>query len=478
MVRKAFDELKSKGLIYRCSFTQLSRHLLKKILNTEFDTEFHELRRTFIQHDLSNDEPPIDEQDFHKWVCRTILGLVKEPREELLEVYESAIIDLSVIDDRLKDIQTRLFNLQSEADVSQKQEWEPILRYYKEHNEEVRAEILEFIKNGSHFYALNGCYDSKYSIQRRVPYKYAWNRESYEPKTPSDLDNKFRELPILSIRELKKDYELDKTVFNKKVSEYIEKCDIIQSINDLLNQHHILFGKSDIIYETLNAFSEKKMLFANAVPTIVEGIMHDLCIEIGIDRNILLKAGFHEKLKHLLPILGNELYYEYYAFRFRLFRNKAAHGLLTKSEVEELSDLLLLDLYHVCRLVNSLYIKTNQKRHIITGLSNNFSSPDYKLLLAYLFLKDVSIPDFYKLNNQIETIEKLFSSDGFWAFLENEIKSESEEASHGIYRILEILKKRQPVDSRCKALFSKLGISKADDQLARFYFGQVSSFFY
>lgn len=47
-------------------------------------------------------------------------------------------------------------------------------------------------------------------------------------------------------------------------------------------------------------------MFANAVPPIIEGIFHDLCIICGTTDNELLSEGFQEKLNRLKKYLvGN-----------------------------------------------------------------------------------------------------------------------------------------------------------------------------
>jgi hypothetical protein len=494
---KIEKELNKSGLFFRCNFNQISKHFLNHFLPIEtFQVTFDELKNEYlknIDHEnlkrkVDKDEEDFmtsfrlerlqkiddviqDESKFHKYICKTYLDIVKEPKEELLSAFVRARQDIKEIDDTLEKIDKLLNEITKNNSAEEIQQKKPILYYYQEHNQIAKEAILEFLKNDIDNYALSNSYDNSLlsGIMGRIPYNYHWNPKSYQPKYPNDLENKFGELPLPEFRRVAKMYKEDKPSFHIYLSDYIQTNQIIFLANQLLSEHHLLDVRKEIISEALNIYDKgSKIMFANAVPTIIEGILHDLCILCGEDENELLQKGFQHKLDKLKGIFSYELYYEYYSFRFRLFRNKVAHGRLTKNDVDELSDLLLLDLYQICRLVNSSKLQLNQKRFVINELNNSNPKIDYKQVLEYLLLDKIEIPEFYKLTNEINTVEKIISSNEFWDFLEKEMDV-SGTNKHGIFTILKIISNRKPFDKRCTKLFKKAKIENVDKALADSY---------
>src|SRR5690606_27690447 len=307
---------------------------------------------------------------------------------------EKAIADLKEIDDTLENIKNELDDITQRNDTTEIQEKKPILYYYQKHNEKARTEILSFLKEEVKNYSLTNCYGNSFwgSLMIRVPYNYNWNPKSYKPRSPNDLGNKLGNLPYPAFIEISKQYIEDKPEFYKFLNKYIVDEEIVLSLNALIQHHHILDARKEILSETLNIYKTgSKVMFATAVPSIIEGIFHDLCILIGEKENDLLKEGFQYKLDKLHEYLDLDLHYEYYSFRFRLFRNKVSHGRLTKKDVDELADLLLLDLYQVCQLVSTDKLDLNHKRFVIHELNKNLKVPDYKYLMQYLLLDKVKI---------------------------------------------------------------------------------------
>ncbi|RAV97608.1 hypothetical protein [Pseudochryseolinea flava] len=466
-VQEILDDLKQQGIAYRCDFDILSKHFLFRTLNINpFLSDFSSLRKSFLEDsDHEQHEVPENENEFHKYVCRFYFTIVKSPKDELLGLYEHAFADIKAIDRTLAEITQKQSETIKRNDTAEIQELIPILKYYQQHNEDARTEIMNFLKDRIHNLALNQCYDSSLfpAFFQSVPYSYYWNSKAYTPHPPSDLDNKFGDLPVRLIRDLKVTYESDRPAFNRTIQQYISEKEIIFSISDLLHKHHILDQHSTIIREALDTYSNgSKMMFANAVPTIIEGIFHDICKTVGTPENVLLTEGFQQKLNRLRKVLGSDLEYEYYSFRFRLFRNKVAHGRMNIADQSEISDMLLLDLYHASELCFSNDLKLNKKRFLIDQLNKGLSNPDYKYLIEYLLLGEEVIPAFYHLESQIIEVERLISSDGFWAFLENELDQNSDPIRHGIHYIVTLIAKRKPFDKRCTKLLKKAKVGKPD----------------
>lgn len=493
----AFDKLKEDDLIFRLDFSQISKHFLAPFLSVKpFQAEFSVLKEEYLQQIGYKKSETIEEDgyvetlikkktkdeietaikseaSFHKYICKNYFDLVKEPKEELLAAFNSAQSDINSIDDTLKKIDTKLVEIDKRKDTTEMQAEKPVLFFYREHNITAREEILDFMKSGIRQYALSGCYTHSFlsGLMGPIPYNYHWNPESYIPRFPCILANKFGLLTLAQLKDLNKLYTDDKPAFNSYLDEYIKREEIVFEIRELLNRHHLLNNKREIIAESLALFETgPKIMFALAVPTIIEGIFHDLCILTGETDNDLLQHGLKYKLDKLHAVLGLTLHYEYYAFRFRLFRNKVAHGRVTKEDVDEVADLLLLDLHQVCGLALSDKFDMNHKLFVIDELNKNRTKADYKYLLQYLLLHKTEIPAYYKLKIQIENVEKMPTSDSFWQFLESELDTGADTIKHGIFYILQLLSKRKPVDKRCALLFKKSGIKTSDNELANHYF--------
>jgi hypothetical protein len=402
------DKLKKDDLIFRLDFELIARHFLNDHLPIAvFQADFIMLRESYMaetaeQREKSQasffrelgielvDNVPDKPHEFYIYICKKYFDLVREPMRELINSYAQTTSDMREIDQTLAKIAGRLKEIHDRNAPEEIQEMNPILHYYKEHNERARAVVLKFLLHEIKDHALSASLDRRFlsGFMGHSTYNYSWNAQSYTPRMPDDLANKFGLLPYPDYRELQELYHNDKSAFASYLLEYIEEEEVVWSIDNKIGLHHILSGKRDLITEALNAYTHgSKLMFASAVPTIIEGILHELCLLLGIDEHDLMqpKRGLQYKLNVLNDKLGIELNYEYYSFRFRIFRNKVAHGRLTKEDAHQIADMLLLDLRHICELVFSMKLPVNQKRFVIDELYKNVQQPDYNKLIEYVF---------------------------------------------------------------------------------------------
>ncbi|WP_017494732.1 hypothetical protein [Flavobacterium sp. WG21] len=495
-ISAVFNKFVENASIFNFSFEQLAKHFLNEFLDINtFQVSFQELvkeylininyeesKKSILKKELNELFGNVDEELekaiqteslFYKYICKKYLEIIKEPRTELLDLFMKASNDLRTIDETLSDIHLNREKVVKENIAHDVQEKLPILFHYKELNEKAKEEILYFLKYDIKNFALENSMDTflRQYFFLRSPYNFNENHKAYKPQRPNDLANKFGDLPLPIFNKLYKKYKnTDQTDFNKDLSDFIKDGEIVSRIMDLVDKNHILFERKEIVKEALNIYeSGKKIMFANAVPTIIEGVFHDLCIVCGESNNDLLSFGFQEKLNRLKKILSWELHYEYYSFKFRIIRNTVAHGRLAINEINQLSDLLLLDLHQVSQLVSSNRVKLNKKILIVKEFTNGLKEFDYKKICKYILLEDIDIPLFYKLNSNIKRIERVIKSQEFWDYLNKEFENAYESEKHGIYYVVKKLGNRKPFDVRCTTFFQKTKFQSYDLKKALYY---------
>lgn len=481
-ISKAIKKLKDAGILFSGSMMQISKAFLIQLLDVNpYKCSFEELRTEYIVSSGDEEtEVPSTESAFHDFIAKRYLDLEVEPRSELLDQYESTVSHLREIDDNLFNIKKQLDEITKRNNPSEIQEKKPILYYYEEHNLLAKEELMQFLKEDIKHFALGKCYDRHWSSWAHygIPYSYSFNREGYKPKEPDDLVNKFGALPYDEFKNLHRLYKTDKPLFYIYLANHIRDHEIVFCIGELLDDNHVLHPKKELIREALSIYSSgNKIMFANAIPTIIEGILHDLCLEVGVPERDLLTEGFQYKLNKLNPILGLDLHYEYYSFRFRLFRNKVAHGRLTKADSDELADLLLLDLFDACKIPRSMKLKVNQKRFVTEELNKEIAKPNWNDLIQYIFLENVAIPEFYHLDDKIARVEGLITEQLFWDYLEKLLADPDEETAHGLFKLQKILSRRKPHDNRCIKIKKLTGVDKLDSILADKYIRNMTSYY-
>jgi hypothetical protein len=135
----ALYNLTKDDLIYRCDFSQISKHFLSEFLPVKpFSVDFKTLLEEYIKSasdvmelkelikfssDKISEEAdklfeekftvPETEKEFHEYVCRRYLNLIKEPRQEILANYIRASDDLKAIDSTLSDIKIQMLDIET-----------------------------------------------------------------------------------------------------------------------------------------------------------------------------------------------------------------------------------------------------------------------------------------------------------------------------------------------------------------------------
>jgi hypothetical protein len=435
------------------TYVEIGRSFLFKYLKLEKEIDFLAVKTRYHEEFGINSEVPDIENDFYTYVCRNNLGLYEEPRKVLYAVlnnaskhYQEINTNLSTISERIEEITKRRNNKELVEDDNFKF---PILEHLKSKNQWAKNDLAEYLgdfkrikefirsASGQKFIDLAYMYDA--------PYRYAFSPWDFRVGYPTDISNKF---PLSASNDKAKIEELfftDKEKFKQFLSDFIVEQKTCQSICEMIEKNHVLHEKQNIIKQCIGSYENKNLeLFCHIAPSIMEGIFHSICLTIGANEYDMAGKGLKEKVDyiwHNKPFLLFDSY-EYYSFRLRVIRNKVTHGGTITGDVQFLADLLLIDLYEVCRLLFSPFIPLNGKIDIIQDIVSGPDEESYVHFLEYVLVyQDIPVPDFYKTENLSEIIPNMLNRKEFWSYLKNQISKKDELVSNGIHKILRILKK-------------------------------------
>lgn len=424
----------------RMSLAQIGKRFLSYALSINA-CDYDKIRSKYIEETNDNDVSE-NENDFYKDIADRYLWLDQEPKDKVLECFYQARDDLDNIDSQLNYIAIELQRLE---DKKKSGGWlngeerynRNLLEYYRDKNRSAKNEILKFISEDIESFALSRCTKSSLStfFSGSLPYKYSrglmFHKEldQYDVRNMTVMSNKFLDFPIPTYREIKNIYINDKEKFYAFAKDYIEggNDDIkqgISKIKECIECNHIIANRKDIILTIVNHYQNEDFIsVVNMLPMQIEGIFHDICIEIGIDESRLDISSINEKLRMIQSHVTHFIYFEYYSFKFPVIRNLVAHGKLIEGDIEQTAIMLMLDLLPVCELAMSEEIPVVNK---IT-LLKKILSDDFSCFIEYFGYKNINIPSFYQLNDEEKIVESKFNSEEFWAYLECEVKKEGVE---------------------------------------------------
>ncbi len=461
-IEKIKNVLFDSEIILRFNNYELAKHFLDKVLSINvFNSSFEKTRNEYITTSNKEDELiPKTEDEFYSFIIDEYFGFGKELRESILENYYKASKHLKEVDQRIKEIESELNNLDSNE---KRQVKEPVLKYFLQHNYNAKDDIIDFIKNRVINYSLNRINSTykKKSPFEQFPYFYAFSPWSYEVIYPTMISNKF---PLAASNDRNKIlymYHNDKKEFQNFLASFIEEEAVIFSIRNLFNINHFIHDKAEIINEALIAYEEnKRIVFSSICVVIIESIFHEICRLFGFKEDDLLKYGFTEKVNILRDRMIMDISYEYYAFTFRLLRNRIAHGLIDSAKIKEASDLILLDLYDSVQMLDSLTIPLNQKLFFLSESIKGSISESFEYLCAYLFCEDIAVPTFYKIEEKQKIVINIIESDIFWDYVDCLWNSDDLTKQSLVYALLKHIKsfKIKTIDEKCVERFQKISI--------------------
>lgn len=260
------------------------------------------------------------------------------------------------------------------------------------------------------------------------PYFYGYNSNWYKVKQPLPFANTLLDAPVSQFKEIKRLYREDKPGFLGWLTEQIENENYVHSLLEKIGSHHVLAERSNTLMRLLKLYEKKEWFaFSNLTILQIEGLLTDLCLMFEHDTNKrnqlekrLTREGMGFKLDLLRDSMGYELDYEYFRFRFRVLRNRVAHGRLTDTEIETMAGILLIDLYKVCECTLSLDVPMNRRINLAGIIIEELEKGevDRSFIVQYFLLDHIPIPEFYGHDDLGDLLKPVFT-DAFWKHFED-----------------------------------------------------------
>lgn len=498
------NSLIENDIIFLFDINELARYFLCHYLNIDFFTStFDETKKEFLKNinfiDIKDagyveeiNNACLNSNKFYAYICRKYLNIIYSPKGIFDNEIEKIKNKKKEFQDRINNIETKINNIKTEEDYDNI----PFLKVRKSEFENYIKRLDNYSKKRIYnkcrellYLKTNGYIDMNIETSFFTP---------YNDFTIHTLANKLHDLPAGIYEELVEEYDKNPKDIIKLIKNYIPEVSVIDKIKSILDKNKQLNDKKELIVSLLKLYENKQyLMFITAVPSIIEGIFYDLCILFNVPYEELFGKGLSYKLNKLKDCFNSfELFYAYYFYNFRRIRNKIAHGKLLNINDIEWNYLLLLDLFHVSKLLFKCKIPSNLKILLIVkiheSINNNCNKYLFDYILKYIDLYDLKIDDFYKLDSKIKFIDD-YINNKFLDIINSEVDNiikDCEEYSrilpklsysdiknnkliHAIYKIILILLKNNNFDkNKCICILSKIKFKKRDinNKLINSYF--------
>ncbi|WP_066348697.1 hypothetical protein [Aliarcobacter cryaerophilus] len=466
--KEVFDDER----IFDYSFIEIGKLFLSKILeiNTE-QSNFKDIRNEYIESSKNKEISEL-EIDFYKDICFKYLSLEKEPKETLFNSYRQVTKDLEEIKENILYIDNEIKKQELKKQNMDITYYLKQLNFYKEKNIIAKDEIINFLVKDIKNYAIEKSQKKSFSLyqihnlfNRIMPYRFSkslipfpFHKNDYDVRELTPISNKFLNAAARAYPDIKNLYNDNKEEFFEFAKMYIsEKIngeeDVITEITNLIETNHILNRRKDVLKTIFNHYkNEDYISVVNMLPLQIEGIFHDISIELGISESQSNKTAINELLKILDKNTSSFHYFEYYSFIFPITRNKVAHGKLIEDNFEHTAIMLILDLLPVCKFAVSEDIKINKILKLMKSIIENEKESELIEFIQYL---DTDIPVFYNISSLKENILKKYSEDKFWDYVNKKIMEEDINSleKKNLIKYIGILKKKNISYKKCKLFF-------------------------
>jgi hypothetical protein len=473
-VQAALAKMSKNGTLFRCGYEGIVKHFLAPYYKGNiWQASFHEIRVCFlgIEGAVTRDAPE-QEEEFYPWVCKRNLMLGSLPRDELLDLYTQASKDLAEIERNIIECDTQIAKIRLRIDAKTASDEDPydlgFYQYIRDKNANARNEIVHAITHTFKEEALSQASKKRGGLSLSVhffdvPYPFQWFQEQYDPSHRSDLQNKFLDESISDLDEWERVYKKDPDEFYLRLEQYISKRAPVEAIRELIRTHHRLSARGEVLNEALDAFEQRRnQLFCSAVPLQIEGIFQDYCEDLGIEPNAHKRATLSGKIDLIIGRKGFFYDFEYYKFRFQVFRNKIAHGRLHEIDADRYANLFLLDLRDVCGRITSDDLPVNRIIKLLKMFSTSSPETSDMVKLASVFDELDDVPIFYALDDAVRRLRSMLEIRPFWDCCSRLAENGEPILDAGLKKIAISLKKEGIAITSCVKLLKEIKVPQTE----------------
>ena len=433
--------------VFKMGKRRLAQIFLRELLELNSGASEKELESAYKKVSATRKGIPADSEAFWSFVETKYLRLNEEPNTKFAELSFLVNEDLVALSENLSYIKKEQALLEekkrSDGRLSADDRYyRNQLEYFEKKNLVAKDEIIDFMTHRIKSYAIAmasvnpvgiAIFGSSFFGNRPYAFgrRYYWTlADPYDVRSLDVYSNKFMDLSVPVYQEFVKGYKSSPEKFKEFATAYINGVpdafpSVREKLSDLVDKSHILFSRKQVIETMLRHFEERDYIsFVSMAPLQIEGIFADICRGIGVSESQLDISSLNDKLQYIDEKIRRFLFFEYYSFKFPVLRNLVAHGGLVDGELEDTAILLMLDLLPVCELTVSKELPIMHALEVLKGAG----SGNNKKLVEWLDLRrSVIIPDFYGVKKKIVEVEALYASQGFWNYLEGELKKLKDE---------------------------------------------------
>lgn len=364
---------------------------------------------------------PENEQDFYKGLLGTFLSISKLPRDCKLECINKVSDMMKRLTSQKKVCDGKVHELNGATNKFGETKYNlQLYKYYSEKNQAVINDIIDYLANGIEEDSLAAA-----RMEQWVGHLDFWDLRTTDADI-SKLDfvvHNFGDFSIPGSFEVSQLYKSDKCKFFDFAQDFLLSMRIPE-VKKIIKKSPWFSSRKDVLLEGLSLFKKGKFQVASAVLALqIEGLIQDVLVALGTVESSLSGESISSKARILAgKSIGFVFYYEYYAFRFPVLRNRIAHGEAHKTGREDAIQ-IALDLCGLCKyMAEDNEIPVNKLNALVSGF--NFDTPDFKELLDYAIIKienpELTIPESFLLGAKESQMDTLLQGKTFWEWMKNQ----------------------------------------------------------
>lgn len=444
------DRMMKDRTLLRVGEEGLARHFVQAFFSgNAWDVDLAELREVVANLEGCPADVPQDPGRLPAWVREELFEFRTLPRDELAKLYRNASEDLATIDANLEVCRSLVEAVEQRSPKTDSDEVEiRFFRHYEKMNLAARDEITGVLAREIDREALRAAHGPLVSwISLRAPWAMRWNPDQFSPHHFSPIRHAVPDLGIPERERLVAAHRTKSPTFDGLLSDYIRRTDPLSDIAVMLQEHHLLDARKEVLGPALGAYARSEFaLFASAVAVQIEGLFEDACALSGVPYDALRLNTLTPKLEALIGSGDFYIDFTYYAFPFQITRNQVAHGRGHGLSARGTADLLLLDLRDACRIVHRHPAPPNALVSLLRSLRSTSASVYDALCFAALFVEvgGQAPAKFYDLAEKFESMRHALEQEPFWSFVGALVGQREPSVCGGVRRLIERLIRLRP----------------------------------